>query len=364
FSVSYLLIDHFFHLPPPSHESGQGQSRVPEKRGNQFPRSETEKLFVREIGGGTHFSFLRFPNSLQNPKSLAPSLSLYILSLADFHFLQSSFSPSFASLSFRSGEFVGFPPSFLVHAICSKMVFWIFGYGSLVWNPGFEYDEKIIGFIKDYRRVFDLACIDHRGTPEHPARTCTLENVEGAICWGAVYCVRGGPEKERLAMEYLERRECEYDMKTLVSFYKEDDPSQPAITDVIVFTSTPDKVSNKYYLGPAPLEEMASQIATAFGPCGNNRDYLFLLEKAMFDIGHEEEMVIELANEVRKVLGNGISQDRKAVKPSRKAAPEENRRLVIEGKLQKATSAKDVKASMGSLVQPLHDSGVVCGSLA
>lgn len=36
------------------------------------------------------------------------------------------------------------------------MVFWVFGYGSLVWNPGFEYDEKVTGFIKDYRRVFDL----------------------------------------------------------------------------------------------------------------------------------------------------------------------------------------------------------------
>lgn len=36
------------------------------------------------------------------------------------------------------------------------MVFWVFGYGSLVWNPGFAYDEKVIGFIKNYRRVFDL----------------------------------------------------------------------------------------------------------------------------------------------------------------------------------------------------------------
>lgn len=91
------------------------------------------------------------------------------------------------------------------------MVFWVFGYGSLVWNPGFEYDEKVIGYIKNYKRVFDLgkclcngglnnkvtvlilacmlmfvwyvsACIDHRGTPEHPARTCTLEYAEGAIC--------------------------------------------------------------------------------------------------------------------------------------------------------------------------------------
>ncbi|KAL0738651.1 hypothetical protein Bca4012_014861 [Brassica carinata] len=155
------------------------------------------------------------------------------------------------------------------------MVLWVFGYGSLIWNPGFDFDEKLIGYIKDYKRVFDLACIDHRGTPEHPARTCTLEQSTGAICWGAAYCVRGGPEKEKLAMEYLERRD---------------------------FTSTPDKVLNKYYLGPAPLEEMAMQIATASGPCGNNREYLFKLEKAMHDIEHEEEYVTELANEVRKHL--------------------------------------------------------------
>ncbi|KAK1367629.1 Gamma-glutamylcyclotransferase [Heracleum sosnowskyi] len=182
------------------------------------------------------------------------------------------------------------------------MVLWVFGYGSLVWNFGFEYDEKVIGYIKNYKRVFDLACIDHRGTPEHPARTCTLEYDEGAICWGAAYCIRGGPEKERAAMEYLERRECEYDSKTIVEFFKEEDSEQPAVTEMLVFTSTPDKESNRYYLGPAPLEEMAWQIATAHGPCGNNRDYIFLLEKALFNIGHEDDMIIELANEVRKYI--------------------------------------------------------------
>ncbi|RZC92452.1 hypothetical protein C5167_003934, partial [Papaver somniferum] len=92
--------------------------------------------------------------------------------------------------------------------------------------------------------------------------------------WGAAFCVKGGPEKERLAMEYLERRECEYDLKASVDFYRVSS----------LFTSTPCKISNKYYLGPAPLEDMASQIATATGPCGNNRDYLFKLEKALADI--------------------------------------------------------------------------------
>ncbi|KAK2982882.1 hypothetical protein RJ640_003538, partial [Escallonia rubra] len=206
-----------------------------------------------------------------------------------------------------------------IYRFFAIMVFWVFGYGSLVWNPGFQYDEKVVGFIRDYRRVFDLACIDHRGTPEHPARTCTLERKDGSICWGAAYCVRGGLEKERAAMEYLEHRECEYDQKTKVDFYKEGDSLQPAITGIIVFTSTPDKESNKYYLGPAPLEDMARQIATAFGPCGNNRDYIFLLEKAMFDMGHEDDMVIELANEVRKVLGIvrvGIPKERRMIGPS------------------------------------------------
>ncbi|OEL17905.1 hypothetical protein BAE44_0021076 [Dichanthelium oligosanthes] len=31
---------------------------------------------------------------------------------------------------------------------------WVFGYGSLIWNPGFAYDARLVGFVRDYRRVF------------------------------------------------------------------------------------------------------------------------------------------------------------------------------------------------------------------
>uniref|UniRef100_A0ACD5ZE46 Uncharacterized protein n=1 Tax=Avena sativa TaxID=4498 RepID=A0ACD5ZE46_AVESA len=120
--------------------------------------------------------------------------------------------------------------------------------------------------------------------------------------WGIAYCVNGGLEKEQEAMRYLEKRECEYDQKISVDFYEDGNSLEPSVTGVLVFVSTPDPVGNKYYLGPAPLEDMARQIATANGPTGNNRDYLFSMEKALSNISHEDDSIIELADEVRKVL--------------------------------------------------------------
>ncbi|PKA62535.1 hypothetical protein AXF42_Ash012121 [Apostasia shenzhenica] len=156
---------------------------------------------------------------------------------------------------------------------------------------------------------YNIAC--------HIMQERKIENGSLGFWWGAAYCVKGGIEMERVAMQYLERRECEYDKKALVDFYKEGEDLEPALTGVLLFISTPDKVANRYYLGPAPMEKMARQIATASGPCGNNREYLFSLEKAMFDIGHQDDYVIRLANEVRKVLSTttGLAKDQRAAAP-------------------------------------------------
>lgn len=187
------------------------------------------------------------------------------------------------------------------------MVLWVFGYASLVWKAGFDYDERIVGFIKGYRRAFHLACFEHRGTLDLPARVATLEQDDEAVCWGVAYCIKGAEAAQR-AMSYLHVRECEYDVIKSFEFFTEDSPDKPVISKVKVFMSTLNKQSNKYYLGAASKEDIAKQIATATGPCGPNCDYLFRLVEGLREIGHEDAEVVELANAVRRTISEQKAQ--------------------------------------------------------
>ncbi|XP_048130023.1 gamma-glutamylcyclotransferase 2-3 isoform X2 [Rhodamnia argentea] len=162
------------------------------------------------------------------------------------------------------------------------MVMWVFGYGSLIWKAGFNYDDRLVGFIRNYRRVFYQGSTDHRGTPEFPGRTVTLEPAEGEVCWGVAYRISD-----------------EEDQRTAIT-----DPAAitPAVSGVVVYIGSPEKKINQNYLGPAPLEDIARQIVLAEGPSGPNRDYLFQLEKALLQIGCEDKHVKDLADEVRRLL--------------------------------------------------------------
>ncbi|CAL9111132.1 cation transport regulator-like protein [Musa troglodytarum] len=181
------------------------------------------------------------------------------------------------------------------------MVLWVFGYGSLIWKAGFRYDERRVGFIKGFRRVFYQGSTDHRGTPDFPGRTVTLEPLRGAICWGVAYKV-SGEEDQRIALEHLEIREKQYDMKVYLELYTDLASSTPAINHVMVYIGSADKKANQNYLGPASLDEMARQIAEAEGPSGPNRDYLFQLDDALKQIGCDDTHVRDLSNAVRRIL--------------------------------------------------------------
>ncbi|KMT19700.1 hypothetical protein BVRB_1g007560 [Beta vulgaris subsp. vulgaris] len=183
------------------------------------------------------------------------------------------------------------------------MVFWVFGYGSIIWKAGFKYDERVPGFIKGYRRVFYQGSTDHRGTPEYPGRTVTLEPAAGEICYGVAYKVSQKEDIET-AITYLEVREKQYDQKLYLDFFPESTNLTPAVSGVLVYVASSDTSLNQNYLGPASLEELAKQIVRAEGPSGPNREYLFQLEKALLELGCKDAHVMGLAREVRCILSN------------------------------------------------------------
>lgn len=105
-----------------------------------------------------------------------------------------------------------------------------------------------------------------------------------------------------IVTQYLEVREKQYDKKAYLDFFTDPMATTAAVSGVMVYIASPDKKHNVNYLGPASTEEISKQIVQAEGPSGPNRDYLFRLEEALLQLGCKDKHVLDLANEVRRIL--------------------------------------------------------------
>ena len=90
---------------------------------------------------------------------------------------------------------------------------WVFGYGSLMWRPGFAHEEAVPATVRGYHRAPCVVSHVHRGTPERPGVVLGLDR--GGACNGLAFRVhhrlieetlRYLREREQTTMVYLERR--------------------------------------------------------------------------------------------------------------------------------------------------------------
>jgi cation transport protein ChaC len=81
--------------------------------------------------------------------------------------------------------------------------FWVFGYGSLMWNPGFEFMERAEALVYGYRRSLCVRSFVHRGTRDNPGLVLGLDR--GGACRGMAF--RISPEKWKEVIDYLRARE-------------------------------------------------------------------------------------------------------------------------------------------------------------
>lgn len=80
---------------------------------------------------------------------------------------------------------------------------WVFGYGSLMWNPEFEYSEKVLARVHGFHRAFCIRSTLYRGTPENPGVVLGLDH--GGCVDGIAFRIRPGHHAQ--AIERLYARE-------------------------------------------------------------------------------------------------------------------------------------------------------------
>ncbi|MEM6711899.1 MAG: gamma-glutamylcyclotransferase [Pseudomonadota bacterium] len=158
---------------------------------------------------------------------------------------------------------------------------WVFGYGSLIWRPGFAhrgaYQAKLFGF----HRSLCVYSHVHRGTPESPGLVMGLDR--GGSCHGMAYHVDEAHRDE--VMRYLRERE----QATMV--YRERDQKVHLMDrgdgmprTVWAVTYCVDR-AHQQYAGALPREEQLSIVRGAKGQSGFNPDYVIETERALQRMG-------------------------------------------------------------------------------
>ena len=143
---------------------------------------------------------------------------------------------------------------------------WVFGYGSLMWNPDFPVAARQIAVLHGWRRSFCMRSIHHRGTPEAPGLVLALDRDAGARCHGVAFQVAPGAEAKTLtALRDRELISSAY-LEEWVPVSLTGGQTQQALAYVI----DPDHVQ----YCDLDLEDQAHIIAHATGGRGSNRDYL------------------------------------------------------------------------------------------
>ncbi|MBP1880949.1 gamma-glutamylcyclotransferase [Agrobacterium rubi] len=167
--------------------------------------------------------------------------------------------------------------------------FWVFGYGSLMWNPGFPFQERQQARLYGYRRSLCIRSNVYRGTDENPGLVLGLER--GGSCHGVAFRVADADREA--VLEYLRERELVSNVykERVISVGLMDGRRQPAMT----YVADPD---HPQYIGGLALEEAAKIVRHASGRSGPNVDYVFNTVQHLQDMGIRDAVLEQIAANV------------------------------------------------------------------
>jgi glutathione-specific gamma-glutamylcyclotransferase len=180
---------------------------------------------------------------------------------------------------------------------------WVFGYGSLIWRPGFVFVERVPARLYGLHRALCVYSFVHRGTPKRPGLVLGLDT--GGTCRGVAYRVSAGQRAQTIA--YLRARE------QVTSVYRETTRSvvlsvpERRVTALVYVVDH----SHPQYAGRLDLDTQLRHIRQGQGQSGPNRDYVLATVKALEALGYRDRDLHLLAERLK-----GTSERRTDERPS------------------------------------------------
>jgi len=174
---------------------------------------------------------------------------------------------------------------------------WVFGYGSLMWRPGFPFEAQAPGLLNGAHRALCVYSILHRGTREQPGLVLGLDR--GGACRGVAFRVAQGAEEETVA--YLREREQVTDVYLEAHRRVRLLNGTGRVVKALTYLADP---NHAQYAGRLPLEEQLRIVRDCKGEAGANIDYVLNTVRHLEEEGVHDAVLGSIA---ARLTASGLS---------------------------------------------------------
>jgi len=158
---------------------------------------------------------------------------------------------------------------------------WVFAYGSLMWRPGFPFEERIEARLIGAHRALCVYSFVHRGTPERPGLVLGLDR--GGTCRGIAYRVAASARASTIAYLRVREQVTAVYRESMRSISLKNDPAH----SVRALCYLVDR-AHPQYAGRLSLEQQVHHVRQGHGISGANRDYVVGTVAALEELGYRE----------------------------------------------------------------------------
>jgi glutathione-specific gamma-glutamylcyclotransferase len=170
---------------------------------------------------------------------------------------------------------------------------WVFGYGSLMWRPGFAYMRRCKATLRGWRRSLCVYSHVYRGSPERPGLVLGLDR--GGACPGVAFEI--DPELRETTIRYLRERE------QVTAVYVEH--VAPITLEcgerVLAVTYVADRLHGQY-AGRLDREAILERVRASKGQSGDNADYVIQTNDHLLAMGVRDRDLEWLATKLQGAI--------------------------------------------------------------